>query len=93
MTSREPLRVGVLLSGNGTSLENLLERIDAGDLPGLAELFTHGRIRPGPDAPAEATVDAPAEAAADARSTFSTALTASSVMLANMLSTSKSPST
>lgn len=28
-----PLRVAVLLSGSGTSLENLFERIDAGDLP------------------------------------------------------------
>jgi len=28
-----PLRVAVLLSGSGTSLENLLERIDAGEVP------------------------------------------------------------
>ena len=39
------------------AIENLLhiyaERIDAGDLQGLAQLFTHGRIRPGRDAPAE----------------------------------------
>ena len=28
-----PLRVAVLLSGEGTSLENLLERIDAGEVP------------------------------------------------------------
>jgi len=28
-----PLRVAVLLSGNGTSLENLLEHIEAGDVP------------------------------------------------------------
>ena len=28
-----PLRVGVLLSGEGTSLENLCERIDAGEVP------------------------------------------------------------
>ena len=28
-----PLRVGVLLSGEGTSLENLFERIDAGEVP------------------------------------------------------------
>jgi formyltetrahydrofolate-dependent phosphoribosylglycinamide formyltransferase len=28
-----PLRVAVLLSGEGTSLENLFERIDAGELP------------------------------------------------------------
>ena len=27
------LRVGVLLSGEGTSLENLCERIDAGEVP------------------------------------------------------------
>ena len=42
-------------------IENLLyiyaERIDAGDLAGVAELFTHGRIRPGPDAPEEATFE------------------------------------
>ena len=42
-------------------IENLLylyaERIDAGDLPGVAELFSHGRIRPGPDAPEEATFE------------------------------------
>ncbi|MDG2334210.1 MAG: phosphoribosylglycinamide formyltransferase [Myxococcota bacterium] len=31
---RPPLRVAVLLSGNGTSLENLLERIASGDVPG-----------------------------------------------------------
>ena len=30
--SERPLRVGVLLSGGGTSLENLLEHIDAGDV-------------------------------------------------------------
>jgi formyltetrahydrofolate-dependent phosphoribosylglycinamide formyltransferase len=29
----QPLRVAVLLSGEGTSLENLLERIDAGQVP------------------------------------------------------------
>ena len=28
-----PLRVAVLLSGEGTSLENLFEKIDAGELP------------------------------------------------------------
>jgi phosphoribosylglycinamide formyltransferase-1 len=28
------LRIGVLLSGSGTSLENLCERIDAGEVPG-----------------------------------------------------------
>jgi formyltetrahydrofolate-dependent phosphoribosylglycinamide formyltransferase len=31
--SGAPLRLGVLLSGSGTSLENLCERIDAGELP------------------------------------------------------------
>jgi hypothetical protein len=42
-------------------IENLLylyaERIDAGDLDGVAELFRHGRIRPGPDAPDDATFE------------------------------------
>jgi phosphoribosylglycinamide formyltransferase-1 len=33
MTSDTP-RIAVLLSGSGTSLENLLERIDAGEVPG-----------------------------------------------------------
>ncbi len=32
--SARPLRIAVLLSGNGTSLENLFERIDAGEVPG-----------------------------------------------------------
>jgi len=32
MSSNRPLRVAVLLSGNGTSLENLFEHIDAGSL-------------------------------------------------------------
>jgi 3-phenylpropionate/cinnamic acid dioxygenase small subunit len=40
-------------------IENLIylyaERIDAGDLDGVAELFRHGRIRPGPDASDEAS--------------------------------------
>ncbi len=30
----EPLRIAVLLSGSGTSLENLFEHIDSGDVPG-----------------------------------------------------------
>ena len=34
MTPRPPLRIAVLLSGNGTSLENLLEHIESGDVPG-----------------------------------------------------------
>ncbi|MFQ5418232.1 MAG: phosphoribosylglycinamide formyltransferase, partial [Myxococcota bacterium] len=33
MTARRP-RMAVLLSGSGTSLENLLEKIDAGEVPG-----------------------------------------------------------
>ncbi len=49
------------MADNAREIENLLyvyaERIDAGDLGGVAELFTHGRIRPGPDAPAEATFE------------------------------------
>jgi len=32
--SAKPLRIAVLLSGNGTSLENLFEQIDAGKVPG-----------------------------------------------------------
>jgi len=39
-------------------IENLVhtyaERIDAGDLEGVAELFTHGSVAPLPDAPPEA---------------------------------------
>ncbi len=34
MPERRRLRIAVLLSGSGTSLENLLEQIDAGSLPG-----------------------------------------------------------
>ncbi len=33
MTTAPPLRLAVLLSGNGTSLENLFEQIDTGALP------------------------------------------------------------
>jgi phosphoribosylglycinamide formyltransferase-1 len=33
MSRDHPLRVAVLLSGSGTSLENLLEHIDTGDVP------------------------------------------------------------
>ncbi len=32
--SERPVGIAVLLSGSGTSLENLFERIDAGDVPG-----------------------------------------------------------
>jgi len=34
MSLHHPMRIGVLLSGSGTSLENLLEQIDAGMVPG-----------------------------------------------------------
>ncbi|MEN8161805.1 MAG: phosphoribosylglycinamide formyltransferase [Myxococcota bacterium] len=34
MSAAAPLRIAVLLSGEGTSLENLLERIEAGEVPG-----------------------------------------------------------
>ncbi len=33
MSGNDPLRIAVLLSGNGTSLENLFEHIDAGHVP------------------------------------------------------------
>lgn len=36
--SPTPLRIAVLLSGSGTSLENLLDRIDAGEVPGRVEV-------------------------------------------------------
>jgi hypothetical protein len=42
-------------------IENLLhtyaERIDAGDLEGVADLFAHGRIRPSADAPPEQAIE------------------------------------
>jgi hypothetical protein len=42
-------------------IENLLytyaERIDAGDLAGVADLFSHGRIAASPDAPPDQTVE------------------------------------
>ena len=42
-------------------IENLLYtyalRIDAGDLEGVADLFRHGRIKPAPEAPPEATFE------------------------------------
>jgi hypothetical protein len=44
----------------GRAIENLLhtyaERIDAGDLEGVADLFAHGRIRASADAPPEQAV-------------------------------------
>ncbi len=49
------------MADRAREIENLLyvyaERIDAGDFHGVAELFTHGRIRPDPDAPADATFE------------------------------------
>jgi ketosteroid isomerase-like protein len=40
------------MSDNDRAIENLIyryaERIDAGDLAGVAELFTHGRIQAAP---------------------------------------------
>jgi 3-phenylpropionate/cinnamic acid dioxygenase small subunit len=49
------------MADSAREIENLLyryaERIDAGDLAGVADLFARGRIRPLPDAPAEATAE------------------------------------
>jgi len=39
----QPLRIGVLLSGEGTSLENLCERIDAGEVPGRVAVVIASR--------------------------------------------------
>ena len=48
------------MAGNHREIENLLytyaERIDLGDLEGVASLFAHGCIKPGPDAGPEAIV-------------------------------------
>ena len=45
------------MADSAREIENLLytyaERIDAGDLDGVANLFEHGRILPSPDAPRE----------------------------------------
>lgn len=45
------------MTDSARAIENLLhtyaERIDLGDLEGVADLFAHGRIAPSPDAPAE----------------------------------------
>ena len=43
MTS-SPLRIAVLLSGSGTSLENLLERIDAGDVQRVEKLVGRAKL-------------------------------------------------
>ena len=46
------------MGDSARTIENLLytyaERIDAGDLEGVADLFAHGRIKAAPDAPSEA---------------------------------------
>ncbi len=47
MTARAPLRVAVLLSGEGTSLENLFERIEAGELDARIELVISSKARAG----------------------------------------------
>ena len=43
----DPLRVAVLLSGEGTSLENLLEQIDAGRVPARVELVISSKLDAG----------------------------------------------
>jgi len=43
----EPIRLGVLLSGGGRTLENVLAEIDGGRLAGLAEVVTVIASRPG----------------------------------------------
>jgi len=43
--SGAPLRIGVLLSGSGTSLENLCERIDAGELPARVAVVVSSKER------------------------------------------------
>jgi formyltetrahydrofolate-dependent phosphoribosylglycinamide formyltransferase len=45
--AREPLRIAVLLSGEGTSLENLLERIDAGEVPARVEVVLASKEKAG----------------------------------------------
>jgi phosphoribosylglycinamide formyltransferase-1 len=44
---RERLRVAVLLSGQGTSLENLFERIDAGEVPARIEVVIASKAEAG----------------------------------------------
>ena len=43
----DPLRVAVLLSGEGTTLENLLEQIDAGRVPARVELVISSKLDAG----------------------------------------------
>lgn len=49
------------MADSAREIENLLytyaERIDGGDLEGVADLFEHGRILPSPDAPREMSFD------------------------------------
>ena len=49
------------MSDSARDIENLIytyaERLDAGDLDGVAQLFTHGRITAMEDAPPEATFE------------------------------------
>jgi phosphoribosylglycinamide formyltransferase-1 len=47
MSPERPLRIAVLLSGEGTSLENLCEHIDAGDVPGRVVVVVASRARAG----------------------------------------------
>jgi len=42
---KHPLRVGVLLSGTGTSLENLCAHIDAGSVPARVEVVVSSRAQ------------------------------------------------
>lgn len=43
MSEDSPLRIAVLLSGEGTSLENLFDRIDAGEVPGRVVLVVSSK--------------------------------------------------
>ena len=49
------------MADSAREIENLLytyaERLDSGDLEAVAELFANGRIKPAPDAAAEATFE------------------------------------
>ena len=53
MSAAPTLRIAVLLSGEGTSLENVCERIDAGDVPGEVVLVIASRGKAGGLARAE----------------------------------------
>ena len=43
MTAKTPLRIAVLISGTGSTLENLFQRIEAGTLPAKVELVVSSR--------------------------------------------------